>query len=131
MRDTIVVVDDSEDLRAIYGEILTLNGWEVRSFSSANEALDSIDHELPDVVMTDINLGALTGRGLARALRADARTEDLVIVAASGSVSPSERLLQAFDAFFAKPVEISTLSDRLRALIGERRATAPRTEHGA
>lgn len=121
VRDSIVVVDDSPDLLEIYEEMLTLDGWEVRAFPSATEALDSIDADVPDVVMTDINLGTLTGRGLARALRADARTENLLIVAASGSVGPSDRLLQAFDAFFQKPVEIATLSVRLRALVDEHR----------
>ncbi len=67
MRDTIVVVDDNDDLLSIYSEMLMLDGWEVRAFSTAAAALESIDAEVPDVVMTDINLGTLTGRGLARA----------------------------------------------------------------
>jgi CheY-like chemotaxis protein len=119
-RPSIVLVEDSDDLRIIFEETLRHRGWDVRSYARAAEALDAIVERQPDVVMTDINLGSLSGRGLARALRADPRTENIVIVAASGSVSPSPPLLRAFDAFLQKPVDVTTLSDRLRSLLDAR-----------
>lgn len=110
---SVIVVDDSDDLRAIFSEVLAHAGWSVRAYASAEAALAAIASRRPDVVLTDINLGSLSGRGLARALRADPRTEDLAIVAASGSVLPTAWTTRAFDAFVTKPVDVGSLSDTL------------------
>lgn len=116
-RLSAVVVDDDHDLRTIFREVLEHAGWTVRTYAQGSAAIRAILAAPPDVVLTDINLGGLSGRGLARALRADPTTENVLIVAMSGSVSPSRGMLRAFDAFLAKPVDVASLSDLLLSLI--------------
>lgn len=116
----VVVVDDHEDIRAIFSEVLGAAGWTVRSFADAPTALAAIAEDPPDLVLTDINLGGLSGRALARTVRADPRTRHIGIVAASGSVAPSGAMMRMFDLFLVKPVELSTLSDTLIAVLEER-----------
>lgn len=117
---SVVIVDDHDDLRAVFAEGLEHDGWSVRAFARAADALASIAAERPDIVLTDINLHGLTGRGLARSLLADPRTESIPIVAVSGSVVPTNRMLRAFDAWLTKPVDLATLSTTLLGLVGPR-----------
>jgi two-component system OmpR family response regulator len=116
-RWSAVIVEDNDDLRSIVSEALAYDGWDVRAFARAESALAAIDRRRPDVVLTDVNLGSLSGFGLARALRADPATEDLVIVAASGSVAPTAKLLRVFDAFLLKPLDLRSLAEWLRELV--------------
>jgi len=116
----VVVVDDHEDIRAIFSEVLGAAGWSVRSYADAPSALAGIAEDPPDLVLTDINLGGLSGRALARTVRADPRTSHIGIVAASGSVAPSSAMMRMFDLFLVKPVELSTLSDLLIAVLENR-----------
>jgi twitching motility two-component system response regulator PilH len=120
---TVVVVEDHRDLRAAIAETLERSRWSVGAFASVEEALPQIRRLLPSVVLTDINLGELSGRALAREMRHDPTTAPIPIVAMSGSVLPTDGVLRDFSLFLLKPVELSRLDATLRIAIAARRAS--------
>jgi CheY-like chemotaxis protein len=113
----VVVVEDHEDLRAAVAEMLAHEGWDVRTFGEVEPALDAIGASPPDVVLTDINVGARTGQALARALAAESATAGIPVVAMSGSVVPTPGILRAFTLFLSKPVDLTMLDDTLREVV--------------
>lgn len=119
---TAVVVDDHPGLREAIVDMLVHEGWTVRAFQSVEDALPYVRATLPDVVLTDINVGVLSGAALARELRIDRATAHLAIVAMSGTTDPSERMLSLFDDFLPKPVELPMLTRALHTAIARRRA---------
>jgi len=119
---TAVVVDDHPGLREAIVDMLRHEGWTVRAFDSVEDALPYVRASLPDVVLTDINVGVLSGAALARELRLDRATANLTIVAMSGTTEPSERMLSLFDDFLPKPIEIAVLGRTLRTAISRRRS---------
>lgn len=130
-RNHVVVVDEHDDLREIFEEILLLSGWNVRAYACADDALVAIAAEPPDLLLTDVDVGLPSGVTLARALRADPRTAHVALVGTSNSVTPTPAMLRAFDLFLAKPVDLPTLSAALQAVIARVRGERGGTEPGA
>jgi signal transduction histidine kinase len=105
----ILVVEDDEDARDLLVTVLTQQGAKVSHAGNATEALASVSHSLPDVMLSDIGLPGEDGYDLMRAIRARGFGADTLPAIALTAYSRREdqRLaLQAgFQAHVAKPVE--------------------------
>jgi DNA-binding NarL/FixJ family response regulator len=68
---TVSIVDDEADLREHIGGYLTAAGGIVckSTYASAEEALEHLPHDNPDVVLMDINLGGMDGIECVRRLK--------------------------------------------------------------
>lgn len=66
----VLVVEDDEPLRQLFSTVLDLMGLEHRLCGSAEEALASLERQPADVVVTDLLLPGLDGRGFLRQLQA-------------------------------------------------------------
>ena len=60
----ILIVDDEADVAQMTGEILALRGYEVDVTSSATEAIAKIRERRYDLVVSDLNMPHVDGRGL-------------------------------------------------------------------
>jgi CheY-like chemotaxis protein len=58
---TILVVDDEPDIRQLVQLNLELDGHRVLTAGNGNEALAMLEHELPDVMLLDLNMPELDG----------------------------------------------------------------------
>ncbi len=86
MKERILIVDDEEDLTLGYSRCLLKVGYEAKTASSGEQALDILKKEIFDLVLLDIRLPEMDGMEvLSRALEID---PDLVIImiTAHGSV---------------------------------------------
>jgi two-component system NtrC family response regulator len=63
-RQRILIVDDEENVFALCQTILEKRGHEVECASTAEEALDRLETELFDVVVTDLKMPGMTGLDL-------------------------------------------------------------------
>jgi CheY-like chemotaxis protein len=109
----IVIVDDEEDGIAAMAMLLELEGYEVRSARSAEEALTLIEQCKPHCVLFDILMPGMGGEELCRRLRGR-YGDDIVLIAVSGC--DDERVNASFDLadhFFTKPVDPKSLNSVL------------------
>ena len=67
----ILVVDDEEEVAALIREILVRDGYSVEAVSSAEAALEKVQTQEYAVILTDLNMPGLGGRGLYEALLRD------------------------------------------------------------
>jgi CheY-like chemotaxis protein len=58
---TILVVDDEPDIRQLVQLNLELDGHRVLTAGNGHEALQVLEHELPDVMLLDLNMPELDG----------------------------------------------------------------------
>src|ERR1044072_9944560 len=84
----VLLVEDDRDTREMYSEYLSYSGMHVTEARTGRRALETLQHERPDVVVTDYAMPEMDGRELSRRLRADETTSDLPIIAASGQLAP-------------------------------------------
>jgi CheY-like chemotaxis protein len=105
----VVVVDDAKDEADLLAELLQLNGYEVRTASTAEEALVLIESAKPHCVLFDVQMPGMGGEALCRQLR-DHHGDDIVLIAVSGY--NDDRIAGSFamaDHFFAKPMDSDSL----------------------
>ncbi len=108
----ILVVDDNADAADLLGEMLALEGDQVRVIHDGQVALETAREFRPDVVLLDIGLPVLDGYSVARQLRADPLLRGVLLVAVTGyGQSRDVRLSQdaGFDAHMVKPLLLSEI----------------------
>ncbi|WP_109476319.1 response regulator [Paraburkholderia sp. C35] len=116
---TIVVVDDESLITDFLSFFLKAEGYTVHAARDGRSALDMIGSILPDVVLTDFMMPAMSGLELAQALKKDARLAHIPIVlatAAQGSAAKARPDL--FAVVLDKPYPPPRLLDALSAALG-------------
>ncbi len=119
-RPTILVVEDEPHIREVLSGLLGALGYRLLLAASAEQALDALNVVSPDLMLTDVHLGAMSGIELCARLKADPRYElmPVVILTAVGDLEARVAGLAAgADDFFTKPVEFVELRTRLAALL--------------
>ena len=119
-RATILVVEDDPHIRDALSGLLGTLGYRLLMAASAEQALDALNVVSPDLVLTDVHLGAMSGIELCARLKADPRYElmPVVILTAVGDLEARVAGLSAgADDFFTKPVAFVELRTRLGALL--------------
>jgi CheY-like chemotaxis protein len=127
---TVLVVDDEPDARELVQRMLEECEARVVTAASAPEALEALDRERPDVLVSDIGMPGQDGYALIREIRAGAvpETRDVPAVALTAFARPEDRqraLEAGYQAHLAKPVDAPELVTIASSLVS-RRGGAPR-----
>lgn len=85
----VLIVDDDPDTLRLYGFALALMGLDVVSVASGEEALRAVRDLPPHVVVTDLAMPGMDGVELCVALKAEASTRDIPVLAVSGQAQTS------------------------------------------
>ncbi len=106
----VLLVDDSEELREVYHAMLEAEGYDIRSVENVAEALVLARSWRPDVVITDIFLGAESGLDLIRQIRSDLAPPLPPVIAISGFPEIGRDALRTgATRFLTKPVDYEDL----------------------
>jgi signal transduction histidine kinase/DNA-binding response OmpR family regulator len=121
----ILLVEDEADTRDGLTLVLAKHGASVEAVGSVREALEAIDRELPELLVSDLALPGEDGFSLIRTLRARSPEAGGRIPAAalSAYVRPEERaraILAGFDRHLPKPIEPADLAAALCELLAQR-----------
>jgi DNA-binding response OmpR family regulator len=119
-RASILVVDDDTALREVLVEQLTMLGYEVSAAASAEAALASVERRAPDLILTDVHMGATSGIELCARLKVDPRfqlTPVILLTAVSDLEARVAGLAAGADDFFSKPFDFTELRTRVAALV--------------
>ena len=126
----ILVVDDSADGRALTSFLLMQAGASVKAVASAREALQTLDADRPDVLVTDIGLQDEDGYGLIRQIRDHEAAHGgfLPAIALTGYARPEDRdraLAAGFQAHVPKPFEPFELTTAIATVTHKLKDAAP------
>jgi putative two-component system response regulator len=116
----ILVVDDDADVVLVMAETLTDVGYRVTTARCAEEALEEIARDTPDLVLTDVNMAGMTGIDLCARLKATPEfrlTPVVIMTALADRDARIAGLAAGADDFFAKPVDAIELRTRVTALM--------------
>ncbi len=117
-----LLVDNDPNFLTIFSEILTREGYQVRTAKDGKEALSEIHRNPPDVLFTDLIIPKISGEQLIRFVRDDPAIAPMLIVVVSGAIleySGHEQI--AADYFITKSniqsfqQQILILSQKLRS----------------
>lgn len=122
---TVLVVDDDSSYCTIIRELLVRNGYQVRLAYGAEQALDLLQREPPDLILTDLMMPEVDGFTFIKRLRATPAQARIPTIVVSALVLAKERLaaVQAgADAFVAKPFSINQLRAVINAVMAPLRS---------
>ena len=122
MSGQVLFIDDEEHLRVACSQALELAGFNVQSYASAHDALESIDSHWPGVVVTDVKMAGMTGIELmAAALERDPELP-IILITGHGDVSMAVDAMRdgAYD-FIEKPFASEILVDAVRRAADKRK----------
>jgi CheY-like chemotaxis protein len=104
----------------MYSESLRADGFDARTASNGEDALEVARAFQPSVVVTDLRLhGGIDGFELTKRLRSDARTGEVRVIMLTGAMLGNERERAAesgVDAFVAKPCLPDALALEIRRI---------------
>lgn len=114
----ILIAEDDRELRQLFSHVLTKNGYAVKGVSNGKEALDAMDNDYFDLVITDIMMPVLDGYELVRQLRDIGNiTPVLMITAKDAFDDMSQGFVSGTDDYMVKPVNVNEMLLRVKALL--------------
>jgi DNA-binding NtrC family response regulator len=121
MTKHVLVVDDDATIRVALRDALTTAGFDVDLAASAKDALASIAHAHPDVVVSDVRMPDVSGLELLRLLRE--RSPDIAVVlmtAFDDMPTVVEAMKHGAVEFLVKPLDLDDLQRTLDRVLEDR-----------
>jgi len=110
----ILVVDDDEASARGLAKLLSLEGFEVSTAYNGREALEQLEKETPDALITDLAMPEMDGMSLLREVHQ--RYPDMLVMVLSGAQQRAEPVLRGGAmAFVGKPVQVDEVVSILDA----------------
>ncbi len=108
---SILVVDDDESIARLVGSYLRRSGFAADWVTDEPSALEAVRRQPYDLLITDYQLGGLTGLDLAQQIQRELRRRiPVVVMTAHGNLDAAVAALRAGAAdFLTKPFELSLL----------------------
>ena len=118
-----LVVDDSLTMRKVLGRLLEREGYEVLVAKDGMDAIQLLQENTPDIILTDIEMPRMDGFGLARNIRDDVRTKLTPLIMISSRTADKHRSMAreiGVNAFFGKPVQDDDLLETMKELLSDK-----------
>ncbi len=121
MPRTILLAEDHEDNRFALLTVLQREGYAALGARNGREAVQMAAEHRPDMIVMDLAMPVLDGRGAVKELKSDARTRDIPVVALTAmslTVSFDDLEAEGFAGLLTKPCMPPRLIAEVRRQIG-------------
>jgi len=121
MTKRILIVEDNALVREMYRSALKVTGAQLIETQRGELVQDIVRLERPDLVILDLILPDLSGREVAKRLKASPDTSNIPILAVSNAVTAGdEASLKAlgFAGLVTKPVDIRSFAQTVAQFLG-------------
>ena len=114
----ILVAEDDAELQQLFCRVLTRNGFTALGVSDGVEALEALEHEYIDLIVSDIMMPRMDGYALVRALRDAGNQIPVLMITAKDSFQDMQfGFIAGADDYMVKPVNVNELVLRVHALL--------------
>lgn len=120
VREKILVVEDSKEIRNLLGEILEDEGYQVFYAENGLQALEQVPQVRPQLILMDLSLPEVDGWEVVQRLRAtpDFITIPIIAITAHATKSDREKALEiGCNGYISKPFEIDIMLKCVAELI--------------
>ena len=119
---TVLLVEDNEDNRTIYTDVLEHAGYRVVSAPDGEQGVNLACELHPDLILMDLSMPVIDGSLATRLLRADPCTRTIPIVAVTAHAMEGDReqvLANGFDGYVPKPATPREVLGEVKRRLGE------------
>jgi CheY-like chemotaxis protein len=121
LRDTVLLVDDEEEIRENLAELLVRRGFDVIAAANGREALDKV-HEharAPEIIVLDMMMPVMDGQTFLQAQSADPLLADVPVLIISARLRRPEPLPAAVRGVLVKPISLNILLGMIKGVRDE------------
>ncbi len=123
----ILVAEDDKGLRQLFCRVLERNGFTAIGAADGLDALEALEHEYIDLIVSDIMMPRLDGYGLVRSLREAGNSVPVLIITAKESFQDMQSgFLAGADDYMVKPINVNEMVLRVQALLRRAQMVAER-----
>ena len=120
----ILVVEDDKNLKKLIVTYLRKNNYNTFETSDGNEALDLIDKQYIDLVISDIMMPKMDGYELLSELRSAKYDLPIMLITAKSDISDKKKgFILGADDYMVKPIEMEEMILRVEALLKRVKST--------
>lgn len=124
----VMVAEDERDLRELFCDTLTSNGFRAIPATDGVDALNILEHTHIDLIIADIMMPNMDGITLTHELRRANNMTPILMITALGEPEDKQRgFFAGTDDYMVKPVDLGEMIWRVQALL--RRSQMVSTRH--
>jgi len=114
----ILIVEDDKELRELFSTVLVKNGYKTTSTKDGVEALNALDKEYIDLILSDIMMPNMDGFELIQSIRDAQFNLPVLMITAKESFQDIKRgFLLGIDDYMIKPINVNEMVLRVGALL--------------
>ena len=114
----ILIAEDDRELRRLFAHVLIKDGYSVKETSNGREALDAIESEYFDMVISDIMMPVIDGYEFIRRLRESGNNIPVMMITAKDAFDDMRQgFLSGTDDYMIKPINVNEMCLRVGALL--------------
>jgi CheY-like chemotaxis protein len=116
----VLVVEDNEANQLLARSVLEREGYRVEVAGAADEALQKMAEQLPNLILMDVQLPGRDGLSLTRELKADPATADIPVIALTAHAMTGDReqtIAAGCAGYIAKPIDTRMLAKQIREIL--------------
>ena len=114
----ILIAEDDRELRQLFTHVLIKHGYTVTGVSDGQEALDALENDYYDLIISDIMMPRLDGYGLVQQLREAKNTTPVLMITAKDAFDDMRMGFQSgVDDYMVKPINVNEMVLRVGALL--------------
>ena len=107
--ELILIIEDNEINRTLVRDVLRFKGYQTLESQTAEEGIRLAREKKPALILMDFHLPGMNGIEAFKALRANAATSSIPVIAVTASAMPEDRqkiLAAGFDGMQTKPIHV-------------------------
>lgn len=113
---SIFIVDDEENIRELIRKYLEREGYQVTTFSNAQQVMERLRHDYPDMFILDVMMPGMDGLELCKTIRERGQTPIIFVSAKDEEVDKILGLELGGDDYLAKPFSPRELVARVKTV---------------
>ena len=114
----ILIAADDRELRQLFSHVLIKNGYAVKGVGNGREALDAMEKDYYDVIISDIMMPEMDGYEFVRLLRDTGNTTPVLMITAKDAFDDMRLgFMSGTDDYMVKPINVNEMVLRVGALL--------------
>ena len=112
MRTALYVEDNLDNVRLMESIFDQIEDAQLESVCSAEQGIDQIRRNLPEMILMDIDLPGMDGISALNLLKSSSETWDIPVIAITAATMASDLeigRIAGFDAYITKPIDVLNL----------------------
>ncbi len=114
----ILIAEDDTELRQLFAHVLAKNGYEVCQVGNGQQALEQLDKDYFDLIISDIMMPVMDGYEFVRILREKGNTIPVLMITAKDAFDDMQQgFTSGSDDYMVKPINVNEMVLRVGALL--------------